>query len=168
MRYTFSILTPLLFCFFLNGCNDTPLITDEIDGSIFYSTTFDNETLIQEWDIHPQYTTEAPQGGGGGSAYISGGCVIPHTSKILHAQAAGQITISTWAKLVQFGGGISVRNLRTNEEIHLEVTDTNWQHIQADEWLSVKNGDELQVSMNSGGLVAGGMLVTQLDIYYHR
>ncbi len=161
-----SILSYLfLFCSLaiLSSCDNG--LSPELSGELVYSNGFNTKSDITPWGSIT-FSEIAPEGGGTGSAFVSGGCVYPHSEFKLVASRSGLIQFKAWAKLEQLNGSIELTNLRTGKKISVLITENSWKKLVPEDALFVRMGDELEINMSSGGFVAGGMLVTQLDVAF--
>ena len=155
-------LLVLLLVFLVSGC-DTTTPNGESD-LLIYSNSFDTREDVNVLGYGAQFSTEVPSGGGAGSAFISGGCTVPHTNQTLTVPLDGFLRLRAWGKEKIMQGGIELRNLRTDETVHIIVEGDSWKRLESQDMLKVKKGDKLELTMSSGGFVPGGMLVTQVDV----
>lgn len=158
----------------LTGCDKlvAPEISQEQEGSlVLYESSFESEESLNEWTIQPTiYTDEAAPNGGNQCVYVSGGCVFPHTSLDLgEVEVTGDYIIEVWGKLLYFSGGISLHRRSLDEEYGVESTSVT---IDSEDWqmftsepINLHRGEYASLTMSSGGIIAGAMLIDRLKVY---
>lgn len=156
--YPFLLIPTLL----ISGCDI--ISPSGTDGNLIYSNGFNTEKAVAELGEMASFSKEAPSGGGSGSAFISGGCVVPHATQTIVITESGALKLSAWGKEVRLNGGIELKNLRTDKTIRVIISGHEWKEVGSSELLSVIKGDKLELSLSSGGFVPGGMLVTQINV----
>lgn len=138
---------------------------------IFYSTSFEEDDSINEWEgsNYLRFDDDTPQGGGKRSLLISGGCVWPHQKLDLgRIDHESKYVISFWGKVISLGGNVSlVASSGNNSYVELATVDVRneeWTKYEVESKISAPKGLQLKLTASSGGFVAGGMLIDLLEI----
>ncbi len=135
---------------------------------VWYFNSFETSKDLEGWKgLSPKlFRHDVPPGGGKQAILISGGCVVPHASYELTAPSENsRLHIRCWAKLLATGGIISLTNVADrNEAVSISVTDTVWTKLQSEQALNCRPGEKIRIELMSGGFVAGGMLVDNIEV----
>lgn len=135
-------------------------------GEMLFRTSFEEAADTTGWARHGtlQVRREAPDGGGQWSAFVSGGCVHPHAARNLAAHRDGQLVLRAWGRDLAFGGGVRIRNMRTDAEVYVAVQDSVWTAYETEDALTVQAGDNVLLDMSAGGFIASAMLVDLVEV----
>ncbi len=174
----FRLTVPILFLI-LSGCDrilssfgDPELNESPVGDPILYESSFETSNSLDQWTIKPLlYTEEAAPGGGIQCIRVSGGCIAPHASiDDIEVEVSGDYIIEAWGRALIQGGMISLRR-GFYEDIPLDRQYT-YVYIDAEGWqefvsepLYLERGEIVDLSMTSGGIDEGAMLVDRLKIY---
>ena len=167
----------LLFCVLaFAGCDYFDAADTLNPGSnspTVFSASFEREADLAGWNgfgVLELYDA-SPAGGGDRSAYVSGGCPIPHSALTFVAPVDGSLRVEAWAKSLILGGGFALERTSTettgeqsNDAIGIHVSAQEWAHYKSESTLRVRRGERLQLSMGAGGIVAGAMLVERVEV----
>lgn len=133
---------------------------------IFYYNSFESAADTAGWQGYYELWNDTPANGGLVSMYVTGGCIWPHAYYMFEPlDRSGTLTLKCQAKVLANGGSINLGKWGNHgEEIYIEVQDSTWQEYTSEKTLQVSAGDTLMLSVNSGGIVYGAMLVDNLKI----
>lgn len=163
----FSILLSFFLIVTLSGCQS---ITDggtPPSMNSLYFNSFETGSDIYGWDNYGsvRLDNEAPSKGGKRSLYISGGCLAPHAVlNTFSIKRNTMIKLQFFGKALQHSGSVRLENANTGKSILVSVKDTTWTHYQSPDQLYVQPGDNLRLTMSSGGIIPGSMLIDLLEI----
>jgi len=111
------------------------------------------------------FVDDAPNVGGKYSIEISGGCVIPHAYYRFDPLTEDcSLVLKCWGKNLSHGGSVSIFTGSHSNFIHISITESLWTKYICDDTLHCNAGDELQLELNSGGIISSAMLVDQIEI----
>jgi hypothetical protein len=157
-----------LSCFMLMDCRNTTTELDEDISSIIYSNSFEKDTDTIGWKGFGarMFRNDTPPDGGQRSIFISGGCVAPHAYFDVKVKNAGDYTIQCWGRVLENGGIISIRQVgdTSMKNIMLSIIDTTWTFYMSSHSLFCPANESIRLSLSSGGIVPGSMLVDLLEI----
>ncbi len=152
---------------FIGGCtrDKSPLGSD---NDIVYATSFESEAQLRGWqftDAAGLYD-DAPATGGKKSAYIAGGCLVPHAYLDLAAvDVDRRLFLECWGKNLGNGGTIILGPLDDNAfQLYIEIKNKEWSFYQSPTTLDCPAGTPLRLQLNAGGIVASAMLIDQITI----
>jgi hypothetical protein len=152
----------------LAGCDvvETRVAFEQRSDNLLYRNSFESSSDVAGWAGNGtlEVRNEAPVGGGAWSAYISGGCLYPHSAMMLESPLDGNLSLRVWGKNLGIGGSVALENLDTGLQVFVPVTEKDWRREQSETLLPVGKGDRLQLSMGAGGIVASAMMVTLLEV----
>ncbi len=136
-----------------------------------YESSVETSNDPDPWAYKPVlYTDEAAPNGGNQCVLVSGGCIQPHTTLDLgKVEVTGDYVLEVWGKLLRMGGDITLHRGSLDEEYWLEYTSVS---IDSEEWqmftsepINLRRGEYASLTMSSGSIVAGAMLVDLLKVY---
>ena len=145
------------------GCSDP--VSPE-NGKIIYINSFETQSGFEDWSglNETSWISEAAPNCGNKSVLISGGCVIPHTKYVFQKTfLPGNYTIECWGKATKnsSGGGVTLKY--DDSSVSIGIIDSVWVH-KTSETLFLSETKSLEIEMNSGGFVPGGMLIDKLIV----
>lgn len=162
----FSII--IFFVLFLVfGCR----IVDSTDESrnVIYHSSFENSADLSAWEglSTENFRSDHAPGSGNYSIFISGGCMIPHASLTLEKTDVDRyVKISFYGKNLFNGGDVAVfPGEEFDHCFECLVSDSIWKKYQSDETIFWPAEEGLTIWMNSGGFVAGAMLIDELTVF---
>ncbi|MFC1529512.1 hypothetical protein ACFL41_00430 [Gemmatimonadota bacterium] len=146
---------------------DSLLSVREDDDPLIYRSSF--ETLVSVWAWKGVNGVErsngACPGGGAYSGYVSGGCEGPHAYLDLPPSKRDRhLIIRFWAKVLELQGHLEFAALNTDQHIWITVNDTTWTHYPASDTLFCPANRTLRITMGSGGIEPGAMLVDLMEV----
>lgn len=159
------IIFSVLFLVF--GCR----IVDSTDesGNVIYHTSFENSADLSAWEgLSPEnLRSDHAPGGGNYSIFVSGGCTIPHASLTLEKTDVDRyVKVSFYGKNILNGGDVAVfPGEEFDHCLECIVRDSIWENYQSDESIFWPAGEGLTIWMNSGGFVAGAMLIDEMTVF---
>lgn len=112
------------------------------DLNRLYFNSFESPEDIKSWKGDIILKQEAPDGGGMMSAYILGGCVYPHGALEFEASENMDLNLEVWARNLEIGGSVMLRNLSTQEHIMVAIKDHQWKKQISEEILTVNKGEK--------------------------
>jgi hypothetical protein len=137
------------------------------EQGVLYSHAFETVADLDGWPANGRLKLrgDAPRGGGARSAYISGGCVWPHSAHAFLASESGAVMLRAWGKsLTRLGGSVTLTNETTDERITVRIEKESWKRVRSGKALAVSEGDVLQIYMGAGGIAASAMLVEEVAV----
>ncbi len=155
------LLTTLGIVLAIFGCQSS-LSPHYQSGKSFYFSSFESEADTAGWHRFRSLSLkkDTPEKGGEHSVYISGVCYNPHAALELPSPDRDlHLQLQLFGKNLAHGGGVSLRNLTTDDLIAVTVEDSSWSSYRSSENLFVNAGDSLRLSMTSGGIYYSAMLV---------
>ncbi|MFC2083562.1 hypothetical protein ACFLS9_00750 [Bacteroidota bacterium] len=161
---------PLIFLMIVISCKDGLSPEEKAENNILYYSSFESEIEFYGWDGigTSNQNSDVPYIGGNFSVLISGGCVVPHSYYVFgDTIKSGYYTVECWSKLLLHEGNVSLQyrdtynNSITN--VWISVSDTIWTKKTSDP-IFLPKGKLLEIEMNSGGFVPGGMLIDELKV----
>lgn len=164
-------LINLAFVFYLAlilSCQRDLTPTGPQAGSLFFSS-FEGESSLTKWEgiSLDVKRGDTPSGGEEWAAYIAGGCLVPHAVRHLGPYAANiRVGLRCWGKNLTGSGSVSlqIRNV-PEENIFVFIQEKEWTFYESENALLIPGGEKVRLQMNSGGFVAGGMLIDLLEVY---
>jgi|GEM_PF-974993 len=134
---------------------------------LIYSTSFETDEDTAGWFGLNIFESDVPAGGGSKSAYISGGCAIPHAWKMLGPlQNAGEYIVRCKAKNLSNGGIVSIAKVEDSfMDVIIDVQDTVWKQYVSEKKLYCPAGGSIVLSLSSGGLIPSAMLVDMIEVF---
>ena len=134
----------------------------------YYSTSFEDENDLNGWEgiLLAQLRNDAPPGYGDKSVLISGGCIIPHASlKLPPPGSILKVRVELYAKLLLNSGFCEL--YMGNDHHHsqfVSIKDTSWAYYRFDKAIIWPADSTMTINLNSGGFIAGAMLVDGLRV----
>jgi hypothetical protein len=165
-----SITIPMfLFSFIvlLIGCKTPPPTAEQpVRGEEVYYNSFESPGDTSGWGGYMRFTDDAPPPGGNHSAFISGGCIIPHAYVTIVAPSYDTyLILRCWGKNLSNGG--EIRLIRKNDwggAITILINDTTWTRYQSADELFCPAGDTLSLELTSGGFIGSSMLIDLIEV----
>jgi hypothetical protein len=158
-------------CILPFGCKHATEISSPA-GEIWYSNSFESQGDTAGWTGYGSmsFQSDVPPHGGNQSVYLSGGCIIPHATLILEGfHQSTRLLLTCWGK-TRLGGVISLSQVTDSGSFpqsgrtEIEIHDTVWTYYQSPDTITCQPEHRLKLEMNSGGIVAGGMLIDRIAI----
>ncbi|MBI9071448.1 MAG: hypothetical protein JEY94_07600 [Melioribacteraceae bacterium] len=161
------IILLVVLCY---SCERSLLPPIEENSKIIYKNSFENISDINNWAGITEFDifNSTCKNCGSHSIRIGGGCVLPHALyAIKETCSAGYYYVDCWNKLILNGGEVRIylkdKNNYYPGEVSIPITDTTWNYKKSD-LLYMPENSTLYIEMNSGGIIAGGMLIDELRV----
>lgn len=152
----------------LAGCTSQVSDASTTDADLVYFNSFESQADTVGWFGYGQLSIhdDAPPEGGHQSAFVSGGCIIPHAKfRLTTLPPSGTIILKCWGKNLAIGGAIQLSKVNdARSSIFIGIDDTVWTAYQANNSLTYTALDTLELEMMSGGIVASAMCVDRIEI----
>jgi len=138
-------------------------------GLAAYRNTFETASDTAGWHGYGyvEFRADTPKRASRKSLYVSGGCIVPHfVLELRPLQDDCYLKICVWGKLVDNGGGVSLQLGESPGDTGSEfsVVHSDWTYYLSRQWLHCPAGAAPKLVIISGGFVAGGILVDDLEI----
>ena len=135
---------------------------------VVYTNGFESASDTAGWVGYGsmQLRSDVPPGGGKYSLFVSGGCAIPHAAlKIVRVDRDSRFILRFWGKKLIGGGGVGIGfNQSPIGGIGVSVNDSTWTHYQSKDILYCPADSSLWLTLISGGIVPGAMLVDNIQV----
>jgi len=170
-KYTpFFILVSLIIGVVFLGCD----LTDSTTGFppdrsvVLHKYTFESPADTAGWHGHGavQLREDVPMNGGEHSLYVSGGCIVPHfVLDLPPIYTDSYLQLRCWGKVLIRGGVVSLGIIgdSISTGTAFALTDSTWYRYTS-ETVFYSAGDSIELLLNSGGIVPGGILVDNIEI----
>ncbi|MBI5020839.1 MAG: hypothetical protein HZB59_05330 [Ignavibacteriales bacterium] len=168
---TISFLSLLSF---LRGCDwmQQPIELLPSPENRIYFNSFESSSDTIGWKGWMEFRNDAPRFGGKQSAYVSGGCLVPHTSYQLPSSSHDRkLVLRCWGKNLEIGGVVELEAVpevfipeNPKNYIFVVISDTIWKSYRSESILYCPANSKLVLSMSSGGYIPSAMLVDLLEI----
>jgi len=135
-----------------------------------YKSSFETESDSTLWKQYgARIFNEGAPNGGNRSLIVANGCTDYVCLVLDTARCDRLVTIDFWAKSLLRGGVVSLsyhreHPLSNNSGIGEHILDTIWTHYPSQDTLVVLSGEQIFLSMFSGGFISGAILVDLIDI----
>lgn len=156
------------------GCDwiQQPIDIPSSPGERIYFNSFETSADTIGWNGWMEFRNDVPRFGGKQSAYVSGGCLHPHTSYQLPSSSQDRkLVLRCWGKNLEIGGGVELEAVpevsipeNPKRYIFITISDKFWKSYQSDSILFCPANSKLILSMSSGGYVPSSMLVDLIEI----
>lgn len=138
------------------------------DDIVLYRYTFESPADTAGWHGYGgvQLREEVPPDGAEHSLYVSGGCILPHMVLDLPPiNTDSYLQLRAWGKVLIRGGVVSLGFIgdSISTGTAFALTDSTWRRYTS-ETVFYSAGDSIELLLNSGGIVPGGMLVDNIEI----
>ncbi len=136
------------------------------EEEVVYSNSFESPQDTVGWQGYMDFRNDTPINGGNQSAFIAGGCVIPHFwIELGPFEEDGFYILRCWGKNLQNGGMIYLQVGETfNDKVRIGIGDTVWTYYQSVDTLYCPSDEKITLAMFSGGFIPSSMLVDEVDI----
>ncbi|MGB2868387.1 MAG: hypothetical protein WBD36_08050 [Bacteroidota bacterium] len=162
------VALPFIAIAILAGCKSQISDASTANSDLVYFNSFESQADTAGWFGYGQLALHqgAPPDGGLQSAYISGGCIVPHARiRLTTLPPAGTITLKCWGMNLALGGAIQLSKVNDPQSgLLIAINDTAWTAYQADGSMTYSSLDTLELEMMSGGIVSSAMLVDRIEI----
>ena len=162
MMKTLIIIGIIILTSFI-GCSNSVSPEDE---NIIYFNSFETVADFENWNglNENNWKSEVPPNCGYRSVLISGGCVMPHTKYVFQKTLLpGNYTIECLGKATKnsSGGGVTLKC--DNSSVSISIIDSVWAY-KTSETIFLPQTMSLEIEVNSGGFIHGGMLIDKLIV----
>ena len=161
-----QIISILLLLPFI-GCENGISPKDKTDGS-WYFNSFESVSDTSGWDGNALMSIEnnAPLNGGKRSAFISGGCLVPHAYFELEPiDKDSYFILKCWGKNLGTGGNVSLSlGNDWQNSINIDIKNSEWTFYESGDILYVPRNQRMRLTLNAGGIIASSMLVDLIEI----
>jgi hypothetical protein len=159
----------LLVTFLVCSCKkESTTAPEALQSTPLYLNSFESSADTVGWQGFGTHTfyADAPRGGGKQSLYVSGGCQIPHAYICFqNSVPSSYVKLHCWGKRLIGGGSVSLTIMhKPLKSIYCQITDSVWTYYESTDSLFCASDDSLSLELDSGGIVAGSMLVDMIEV----
>lgn len=166
---TFTRLVIVLMASVSFSCSPTvDAPHDAQPSNIVYFTSFESQADTSGWKGVVVLHTDVPHGGGKHSAFVSGGCIVPHAFYEFSAPNKDcELVVRCWAKNLTLGGVVALEVVdEPNRRISISVEQREWKGYVSEQSLSCRANQKLRLSLISGGFVSSSMLIDLIEVKF--